>query len=66
MITKFPNHLFSYLYYMQGSLNLSVIPQGISVVMSSSSLRVCANTAITIDASNSKDRDNRPGPLSYR
>ncbi|XP_050727563.1 uncharacterized protein LOC127004154 isoform X3 [Eriocheir sinensis] len=49
-----------------GNLDLSVIPQGISAVMSSSSLRVCANTAITIDASNSKDRDNRPGPLSYR
>ncbi|XP_045131177.1 uncharacterized protein LOC123516133 isoform X2 [Portunus trituberculatus] len=47
------------------SLNLSVIPQGISVVTSASYVRVCSSTAIIVDASNSKDRDNRPGSLSF-
>lgn len=51
---------------LQGQVELTVLPQGIEVVVAADSLRIGATAPLTLDASGSKDLDNLPGDLNFR
>lgn len=51
---------------MQGQAELTVLPQGIEVIVATDSVRIGATASLTLDASGSKDLDNLPGDLNFR
>ncbi|XP_047495421.1 uncharacterized protein LOC125043372 [Penaeus chinensis] len=49
-----------------GQAELTVLPQGIEVIVAADSLRIGATAPLTLDASGSKDLDNLPGDFNFR